>query len=53
MESLNFPDNKLPPSAIIKRFTTNSFLLHRLPHRLLLLPQPSSFPFSLLAPKLP
>lgn len=37
MESLNFPDNKLPPSAIIKRFTTNSFLLHNLPHRFLLL----------------
>lgn len=31
MESLHFPDNKLPPSAIIKRLTTNSFLLCNLP----------------------
>lgn len=25
MESLNFPDNKLPPSAIIKRFHNKQF----------------------------
>lgn len=30
MESLNFLDNKLPPSALIECFTTNIFLLHRL-----------------------
>lgn len=36
MESLNFPDNKLAPSALIESFTTSSSSLHGLLGRLLL-----------------
>lgn len=35
MESLNFPDNKLAPSALIESFTTSSSSLHGLLGRLL------------------
>lgn len=50
MESLNFPNNKLPPSALIESFNTSTFFLPGLLGRLLLLLQPRD---SLSSPPVP